>query len=268
VLGTITDLRRSRYYAVLDLQGLLKSAVLARLSGGRRTIGFPRRHLREPVARLFYSDAPDPGAATHVIDKNLALLAALGVADRRVHFPLRIPHTETVESAVRAFGPDGFALLNPGAAWPNKRWPPERFGAVAAAMHRERGLRSLVLWGPGEETLASVVVASSGGAAEKAPRTTIADMVGIARQATLMVSGDTGPLHIAGAAGTPLVALFGPTLPERNGPWSPRDIVVSRVAQCECYYERQCRRRNSPPCLDDISVDEVMDAVRRRLANG
>ncbi|MBM3820198.1 MAG: lipopolysaccharide heptosyltransferase I [Acidimicrobiia bacterium] len=268
VLGTITDLRRARYDAVLDLQGLLKSAVLARLVGGRRTIGFPRRHLREPVARLFYSDATDPGAATHVIDKNLALLQALGVTDRRVHFPIRIPHTPVVESVTGRFGPAGFAVLNPGAAWPNKRWPPERFGAVAAALQRERGLRSLVLWGPGEEALASVVAASSGGSAEQAPPTSIADVVGIARQARLMVSGDTGPLHIAGAAGTPIVALFGPTFPERNGPWSPRDIVVSRVAQCECHYERRCRRRGRPPCIEDITADEVMDAVRRRLADG
>jgi lipopolysaccharide heptosyltransferase I len=266
VLGTITDLRRARYDAVLDLQGLFKSAMLARLAGGRRTIGFPRKHLREPVARLLYSEAPDPGTATHVIDKNLALLDALGVTDRRVHFPIRVPHTPVVESVTGRFGPAGFAMLNAGAAWPNKRWPPERFGAVAAALNRERGMRSIVVWGPGEETLASRVVAVSGGAAETAPRTTIADLVGIARQAKLMLAGDTGPLHVAGAAGTPLVALFGPTFPERNGPWSPRDIVVSRVAQCECYYERRCRR--STPCIDDITADEVIDAVRRRLADG
>jgi ADP-heptose:LPS heptosyltransferase len=124
-------------------------------------------------------------------------------------------------------------------------------------------MRSLVLWGPGEEALAADVVAASPGAAEAAPPTTIADIVGIARQAHLMVSGDTGPLHIAGAVGTPIVALFGPTSPERNGPWSPADIVVSRVAQCECLYERRCRR--SVPCIDDIGIDEVRDAVRRRL---
>jgi ADP-heptose:LPS heptosyltransferase len=259
VLGTVSDLRRAKYDAVVDLQGLLKSAVLARLAGGRRTVGFPRRHLREPRARHINS-VPSP----HVIDRNLAVLAPLGVTDRRVHFPIRIPHTPAVESTVARMGPGRFALINPGAAWPNKRWPAGRFGAVAAALQRELGMRSLVMWGPGEEPLAATVVSASGGAAEAAPSTTIADLVGIARHARLMVSGDTGPLHIAGAVGTPIVALFGPTFPERNGPWSPADIVVSRVAQCECLYERRCRRR--VPCIDDIGVDEVMDAIRRRLA--
>jgi ADP-heptose:LPS heptosyltransferase len=155
-------------------------------------------------------------------------------------------------------------LINPGAAWPNKRWPPARFGSLAATIRREHGMRSVVLWGPGEESLAAAVAAASAGAAEPAPATTIPDIVAVARGARLMVSGDTGPLHIGGAVGTPLVALFGPTFPERNGPWSPDDVVLSRVTTCSCLYERQCRR--SSPCIDDITVDDVTQAVRRRLS--
>lgn len=263
VLATVRALRRTRYDAVIDLQGLVKSAVLARAAGARRTIGYPRRHLREPLARLFYSEAPDPGAAAHVIDKNLALLDPLDVRDRRVRFPIRIPRTPAVELVSRRFASGRYAIVNPGAAWPNKRWPPDRFGALAASLYREAGLRSLVLWGPGEQPLAGAVAAASCGAAEAAPPTTVVDIIGIARGAELMISGDTGPLHLAGAVGTPIVALFGPTRPERNGPWAPRDITISRVAQCSCFYERRCRK--ATPCIDDIGVDEVMAAVRRRL---
>lgn len=258
------ELRRVQYDAVIDLQGLLKSAVLARLVHARQTIGFPRRHLREPLARLFYTTAPDPGTATHVIDKSLALLAPLDVTDRAVRFPIAIPRTAKIQGTVERLAPAPFAILNPGAAWPNKRWPPERFGAVAAALRREFGMRSLVLWGPDEQPLAAAVVVASEGAAERAPETTITDIVGLSRAARLFVSGDTGPLHIAGAVGTPIVALFGPTFPERNGPWSPQDITVSRLPQCVCHYERRCRRSN--PCIDDISVGEVMDAARYRLS--
>jgi heptosyltransferase-1 len=261
---TLRELREADYDAVIDLQGLLKSAMLARSVHGHRTIGFPRKHLREPLARLFYTDAPDPGDATHVIYKNLGLLAPLKVVDRRLRFPLEIPRTSNVEQVEARFGAGGYVLINPGAAWPNKQWPPERFGAVAAAIHRDFGWRSLVMWGPGEQEIAHHVVRESSGAAEISPPTTITDLVGIARGARLMVSGDTGPLHIAGAVSTPIVALFGPTRPERNGPWGLDDVSISRVDQCSCEYERRCKKTER--CIDDISVAEVMSAVTRRMS--
>jgi heptosyltransferase I len=97
-LRTLRELRRMRYDAVIDLQGLLKSAVLARAVRGARTVGFPRAHLREPAARLLYTHAPDPGPAAHVVHKNLALLEAVGISDRRVRFPVNIPRTKAVQS--------------------------------------------------------------------------------------------------------------------------------------------------------------------------
>jgi heptosyltransferase-1 len=263
LLRTMRDARRARYDAVIDLQGLVKSALLSRSVGGARTVGFPRAHLREPAARLLYTHAPDPGADPHVVRKNVALLAAVGVADRRVHFPINVPRAGAAHAVAAKFGERGFALINPGAAWPNKRWPADRFGALASAMMRERRLPSLVLWGPGEESLAAQVVAASAGAAEMAPPTTISDLVALARAARLMVSGDTGPLHVAAAMGTPIVALFGPTSAERNGPWADHDITVSPTGECVCLYERQCRR--ATPCMADIGVEDVAAAVRRRM---
>ena len=260
----VSGLRGAQYDAVLDFQGLLKSAVLGRLMGARRTIGFTRAHLREPLAALFYSTTADPGAAPHVIDKTLGLLAPLGVVDRTARFPISVPRTAAAASLQARFGPRGYALVNPGAAWPNKRWPPERFGSLAATIEREHGLRSVVRWGPGEESLAESVAMASNGAAEPAPATTIPDIVAVAHGARLMVSGDTGPLHIGGAVGTPLVALFGPTYPERNGPWSPQDVVLSRVKTCSCLYQRQCSR--AARCIDEITVAEAVEAVRGRLS--
>ncbi len=261
--SVLARLRRTRYDAVIDLQGLLKSAVLARLVGARQTIGFPATHLREPHARFFYTDTPDPGPSAHVIQKGLGLLRPLGITAPAVRFPLRIPPSATSAQVAAGHGRDGYVLLNPGAAWPNKRWPPTRFGAVAAAIRRDYGVRSVVMWGPGEAPLAEAVVDASEGAADAAPPTTIADIVAMAHGARLMVSGDTGPLHVGGAVGTPLVALFGPTQPERNGPWAPGDVTLSRVATCSCFYERRCKK--AVPCIDDISVDEAVQAVRRRL---
>ena len=263
MLATVRELRRARYDAAIDLQGLLKSALLARASAARRTLGFSARHLREPAARWFYTEAHDPGEARHVIDRNLALAAALGAGPPRIPFPLQVPSSVVADRLASAAGVDGFALLNPGAAWPNKRWPPARFGALAASLRDRYAMRSQVLWGPGEEALAAAVAAASAGAADVVPATTIRDLVAIAARARLMVSGDTGPLHVAGAVGTPIVALFGPTWPERNGPWSAADVTLSRNGECVCHYERRCRRARA--CIEDIGVDEVLAAVERRV---
>src|SRR5207248_4742380 len=104
----------------------------------------------------------------------------------------------------------------------------------------ECGMTPVVLWGPGEEGLAGAVMAASANAAIAAPPTRVADVVALARAAALVVSGDTGPLHLATAVGTPAVGLFGPTDPERNGPYATADIAISKYETCECHYDRRC----------------------------
>lgn len=267
------SLRAARYDVALDFQGLMKSAILARASGAPRVLGFSIWHLREKAARPFYSetssrrqsrpDVPDE----HVIAKNLRLLRVLGIDDAQVRFPFADVESPALSQVRDAIGADRpFALINPGAAWPNKRWPAERFGEVAAFLRDIRGLPSVVLWGPGEEGLAGAVVETSEGAARVAPPTRLADVLALSRAASLMVSGDTGPLHIAAAAGTPTVALFGPTDPYRNGPWAPDDVALSRFGACGCQYERRCHKPSW--CLQSIEVAEVTAAVQQRLSRG
>jgi ADP-heptose:LPS heptosyltransferase len=159
-----------------------------------------------------------------------------------------------------------YALVNPGAAWPNKRWPASRFGELSAFLREVRGITPVVLWGPDERTLAEEVAAASSGAAILAPATTTADLVELSREAAVMVSGDTGPLHIAAAVGTPIVAIFGPTDPDRNGPWAADDVVVSRHAACGCHYQRRCHQ--AAWCVRDVQVAEVTAAVQQRLGSG
>jgi lipopolysaccharide heptosyltransferase I len=261
-------LRQLRYDIAIDLQGLLKSAVLARASGAARVVGFSIWHLREKTARPFYSETGDASRSVpegHVVRKNLSLLKTLGVHDERITFPIAHVESEALERVRAELDNAPFALINPGAAWPNKRWPPERFGEVAAFVREIRGLTSYVLWGPGEQALAQAVVDASSGAARMAPATDLGDLVELSRTASLMISGDTGPLHIATAAGTPTVALFGPTDPARNGPWAPDDVSVSRFDSCDCHYQRRCQRETW--CLGEVSVAEVTAAVQQRLGH-
>jgi heptosyltransferase I len=264
----VRRLREARYDVALDFQGLMKSAVLARASGARRVAGFSIWHLREKTARPFYSETDRSGgeeaADPHVIQKNLHLLEVLGIRTPRLEFPLARVPSPARDEILKAVGDRPFALINPGAAWPNKRWPPSRFGEIAAFLRDVRGLASVVLWGPGEEGLARAVVDASSGAARPAPPTEIADLVELSRSAALIVSGDTGPLHIAAAVGTPAIAVYGPTDPRRNGPWDARDAAISRFEHCGCHYRRRCERRDW--CLDSVAVAEVTAAIQQRLS--
>lgn len=253
------------YDYALDLQGLIKSALWARISFADNVIGFDAPNLREPQAAMFYSKTVTPVDATHVIQKNLSILSALDITADAFEMPLT-PHAsaDTTAAIETVGGPMKYIVINPGAAWPNKRWPPERFGALAATLYRHSGLRSLVTWGPSEKALANTVAGASEGSATLAPATSVSDLAVLMREAALVVSGDTGPLHIAAAMGTPLVGLYGPTWPERNGPWDPNDVVISRANVCVCHHKRQCLR--GAPCINEIGLEEVVNASERRLA--
>jgi len=272
LLAAIGEVRRSRYDVVLDLQGLFKSALLARGTGAPRVIGFSSGYSREPLARLLYTEAHDPGGGgmyhpndkSHVVWTNLSVLQRLGLRVTVPEFPIDNVTSAVADAIARDAG-GRYAVLNPGAAWPNKRWPADRLSLVAEALWNAHGLRSVVIWGPGEEPLAREVAAGAPEAVVLAPPTSIRDLVAILRGAAVLVSGDTGPTHIGSAVGTPIVGIYGPTRASRNGPLSPRDVTVSREAMCQCHHLRQCRLARM--CLLDIDVGEVVDAVERRLAS-
>jgi ADP-heptose:LPS heptosyltransferase len=267
--ATVGELRRRAYDVALDVQGLWKSAAWARLSGARRVVGYGRAGRVEPASSLLLHETMDPDrAARHVIDENLALLRALGVeaaGTREFVFPDLAREAAQVDAALGAAGlrAGEFAILNAGGGWPEKLWPPESYGALAPAL-RARGLRALVAWGPGEDALAERVVAASGGAAERCFPTGLRQLVELARRARIMIAADTGPLHLACAVGTPVVGIFGPTDPARNGPFSPDDEVVRREGPPDPRHRG--RFRVDAEALRAIPPAEVLAAVERRLA--
>jgi ADP-heptose:LPS heptosyltransferase len=269
--AAVRDLRRQRYDVAVDVQGLWKSAAWGRLSGARRVIGHGREGRVEPLsALLLHERLPLAPGVAHVIDENLALLRPLGieaVGEREFAFPDTRPQARQVEEALAAAGlaGAGFAILNAGGGWPEKLWPPEGYGAVARGL-RERGLRALVTWGPGEEALADRVVAASDGAAQRSFPTDLRQFLELSRRARLLVAADTGPLHLACAVGTPVVGLYGPTDPARNGPFSPDDVVVRREGPPD---PRHRGRFLVPPAaLAAVPAAEVLEAIDRRLARG
>ncbi len=218
------QVRGMKYDLALDLQGAIRSAFAAHASGAAMRVGSSRP--REKPATMFYTRQVDPAGA-HVVEQALSLTS--DAAAQRLQyvdplFPIDSAAESWADSRLERFAANRFAIVNPGAGWGAKCWPPESFGAVAQALN-ERGLAVVVNHGPGEEELAFAVQEASGGAAILL-KCSIGELISLTRRASLFIGGDTGPMHLAAALHVPLVALFGPTRPERNGPFGTRNIVL------------------------------------------
>lgn len=265
----LRQLRASAFDLALDFQGLLKSAVIARLSGAHRIFGFSREGLREPASRFLLSETIAVPKQIHVIRKGLELVkGALKIpipanaAD--FQFPIAVAPAHEDEAAETAAALDGnYAILNPAGGWPTKLWSAERFGALADELWRQHGLRSLVTHGPGEAAIAQTVLAACTTQTAQAVSLSLKGFYALARRARIYVGGDTGPTHLALAAGTPVVGLFGPTEWWRNGSPFPQDICVERN-DIDC--RTDCHRRACSKwiCMD-INSQTVLKAVSERL---
>jgi heptosyltransferase-1 len=259
ILALRRRLRSARYDLVVDLQGTLRSAVLGRFAAAPRFAGYADP--REPLAaRLYRSRIPRQG--THVVDQATALLAA-ATGQPLTPASGTLPHEPSAEAWAATLTPNPttdrrLAVLAPDAGWGAKRWPAARFAELA---HRLHALGYTVLINSPSQTdpLALEVLASSSNTAALAP-CDVAGMVALLRRASLVIGGDSGPVHLAAALAVPTVALFGPTDPARNGPWGPGPKIVLRDPASPTTY----KRTDTPdPGLARISVETVLAAIRR-----
>jgi len=250
------------YDCTIDFQGLLKSAFFAYLSGAPMRIGWERDFLKESVSRFFYTDVVTP-KRIHIIDQQMELLKPLGIdPDWYIEVPLKA-RKEARRSVERKLGGlADYIVINPGGNWPTKCWDPERYGELAMRLTND-GLPVIVTSGPGEEDLVRSVKRKAP-AVRELP-TTLEELVALCQTAKLFVGGDTGPTHFAAAAGTPVVAIFGPTSSDRNGPFRREDIVVERRLVCRPCYERERCPLEHWQCMLEITVDQVYEACRKRL---
>lgn len=263
-------LRASAFDLALDFQGLLKSSLAARLSRAQRVYGFARDALREPASRFLVHQTVAIPSGLHVIEKNLALVeSAVGIpvpndpADFQFPIAVSLAHEAEAEQAAR--GTEGrFAILNPGGGWPTKLWSAEKFGALADQLWTRFRLHSLVTYGPGEAGLAEQALSASTAGKARAVSLSLKGFLALAKNAQIYVGGDTGPTHLAVAARTPIVGLFGPTEWWRNGSPYPDDICVERT-DIDCRVDCHRRACSKWICMD-IEVERVLHAVTDRLA--
>lgn len=262
VFVALADLRRIEYDAALDFQGLYKSALMAWLSRARERLGFADSWLREPLAAAFYTQHVAPRGREHVIEMNLALVERLGARASSWRFPLprREEDDQYVEHELAHLNIGPFILLVPGGGWSSKRWPPASYANLIRRL-AEKLEHDFVLTGsPDEEDMNLQILRESSVPRAHYLPTTLVQYIALARRAKLFVGGDTGPLHLAAAVGTPVVAIYGPTNPARNGPFSKDDIVLWNRGPVN-----YTRRGSAIAYLDGISVNEVFLAVLRRL---
>jgi len=268
IAGQLKELRKFKFDIALDLQGLLKSGMIVKLSGARRRWGFSKLALREPASRIFLTKTVEIPPQTHVIRKNLKLAAEalkIPVPDENFEFPIFTNEEHMAEAEKIVEKTDGkFAILNPAGGWVTKLWHAEKFGQLADSIFEKYGIMSVVAAGPNEDELAGTVRKNSRSGKIILTQPSLKGFYELAKQAEFYVGGDTGPTHIAVAAGAAVVGLFGPTEWWRNGSPNPADICVERTdiaCRIDCH-RRQC---TNWICMDS-DVETVFSAVVRRLA--
>jgi len=258
--------RSQEFDIALDFQGLFKSAVLARLSGAARRIGMSRFDRKERWSNFLLNEfSVQTAGKRHIIEKNLALLERLGIDPGNEPLDFHIyPDEEalsSVEEELKRLEMKRFVLVNPGAGWITKMWEIQKFSSLVDNIYNDLNIPALVLWGPGEKHLADRIVRNCVSPAIVCFSTSLPELIALTRKARLMVSGDSGPLHLASALGIPVVGIYGPTDPERNGPWNPHDSACTIRYECSPCYQRVCPI--GIQCMKKLEVDPVLDAVKR-----
>jgi heptosyltransferase-1 len=258
--GSLARIRRHRFTLAIDYQGLWKSALIPFLARVPRRIGFSSETVRETGVPMFYSDRIRVNPAAHVADQNGELSVRAGAKTGTSAVRLKIqPEDETsVKKNLQGQGIAEYIVLSPGGGWRSKCWPAERFGKLASRILEELKLPCVVNAGPGEDDLVRSVLAAAGAARPATYGGNLGELMALLRNASAVVAGDTGPLHLADALGAPVVAIFGPTDPARNGPYRHSGVVLRWEGAGTTY------KRGSEPheSLLHVSVDEVMSALR------
>lgn len=256
--AAMSELRAPAYQIAVDFQGAVRSALFAKFSGA--PIIYGARQPRENVATMWYTQQVIT-SGTHVVDQNLSLSAAItGQTNApRIELPIDDFTDAQTEKWLHEKSIGKFAILNPGAGWGAKQWPADRYGQVAKTL-ANLGIKPLINFGPGEEQLAQAVENASAGAAQQVSLS-LTKLSSLMRRASLFIGGDTGPLHLAAALKVPMIAIFGPTDPARNGPYGTRAIVLRNPRSVTSH-----KRRSVPdPGLLEITVEDVVAAATRIL---
>jgi heptosyltransferase I len=270
ILGSVLWMRAKQFDWVIDLQGLLRSAVFAWLARGKFLIGLdtPREGGREG-ANTFYDCAVPAPATAHAVERYLAVLPALNVP---VHTKFRwLPERPHIAAVVKAKWPQvedaRWIALQPGARWPTKCWPAQNFAELVRRLAQKfPDVRFAVMGSADDKPLGEII---SRVVPERilnlCGETSLPEMMEWLRFCKLMITNDTGPMHVAAALGVPVVALFGPTDPGSTGPYGQLENVLRIDLPCAPCFKSSCSWKNPMECLTAITPQAVFEFVQKKL---
>ena len=269
-LGRVPDLRAARFELVVDLQGLFGSGAMAWLTGCSRRVGFANAREGSPV---FYTQrVAVPNGSMHAVDRYLLVAEALGAArqtDPRFDFADRAEDRGAAEALLTAAGIRASApwiAMNVSARWETKRWPAQHFAEAADLLAEAQHIPVIFTGGPAERPETRAVMARMRTkAVDLTGQTPVGLLPSLLRRAAVFVTNDSGPMHIAAAVGTPVVALFGPTDPEKTGPYGEGHVVLSNPVECRPCFRRECFRAVTLECLTGVTPEQVVRAVQQQL---
>ncbi len=270
--GTVRRIRRKRFDKAIDLQGLLKSGVATMLSGSEITVGFARRWCKEPLNALFTGNGISiPAECRHVVEQNL-----YAAFQRKIEAPqeaFRIFTSETdrklVDDFFRKDVPEESRTIavNACSGWLTKKWPEMKYAGLIDRLAGDERNLFLLIWGPGEREIAvnvrNLCRDHASSKVKLIPETTIKQLYYLLGRCDYFIGGDTGPMHLAAAAGTPCLGLFGPTDPFRNGPYGKNHISIWKKLPCSSCYKKYCEKADE--CIQSISVESVTGATKKLI---
>jgi len=255
----LRQIRSKRFRLVLDLQGLFRSGLIAWASGASQRWGFSRKETRE--GNFLFLNRKIVTRRSHVLEKNLEIAEKLG-AKKSLEFP--IFEKAEAKQYIEAFFKEQkitpsqkLIALNPGGGWTNKRWGEDKFAHLGKQL-LDKGYKVIILWGPGEENMARDINQLAGGNLLISPPTSIPQLISLLKKSSLVIGGDTGPVHLAAALDVPVVALYGATPPSRNAPFTDKKSVIYHQLPCSPCWRGRCQTKE---CMQAIKVEEVFAAV-------
>jgi lipopolysaccharide heptosyltransferase I len=260
---------RGRFDLVIDIQGLIKTGVIAFLTQAPRIIGFDKHDCRErPNAWFTHEKIPYMGKKVHVVDRYLSMIQALGAKTVSDEFPLVVPeqaeaHIEAYWKANPELSEKPVVAIHHGVGFPTKRWPMERFAQLGDRLAKEMGFNILLTWGPGEEEAVKILSSQMKEKHWVSPKNSLHESIAMLKRMSLCIGCDTGPMHLSAAQGVPTVTLFGPTNPVYSRPHGNNHEVVVKLQPCSFCHKHSCPTQME--CMTAITVDDVFTAVQKSV---